>query len=87
MLLGCVVVAINFFVSQRLVELLVLEKSLKPGVIIAYLLKFGLSGLLIFVAVVKWGLNIPGIMLGLSSVLLASVATVFVRKPAGSADE
>jgi hypothetical protein len=86
-LLGCVVVAINFFVSQRLVELLVLEKSLKPGVIIAYLLKFGLSGLLIFVAVVKWGLNIPGIMLGLSSVLLASVATVFVRKPAGSADE
>ncbi len=79
-LLGCVVVAINFFVSQRLVGQLMLEQSLKPGLLVIYLLKFGISGLIIFLAVTRWQIDIPGIMLGLSSILVASVATAFVRK-------
>ena len=58
-----------------------LEKSLNPGLLVIYLLKFGLSGLILFLAITKWQFSIPGIMLGLSSILVASVASVFVRKP------
>lgn len=86
-LLGCVVVAINFFISQRLVGQLMLEQSLKPGLLFIYLLKFGISGLIIFLAVTRWQIDIPGIMLGLSSILVASVATAFVRKQAETGDE
>jgi F0F1-type ATP synthase assembly protein I len=86
-LLGCLVVAINFFISQRLVARLMLEKSVKPGLLIAYLLKLGLSGLILFVAVVRWQTDVVGIMLGLSSVLFSSIVSTFVRKTPGTNDE
>ena len=86
-LLGCVVVAFNFFVSQRLVGQLMLEQKLNPGILVIYLLKFGLSGLLLFLAITKWQVDILGIMLGLSSIVVASVSSAFVRKPAGTVDE
>lgn len=86
-LLGCFVVAINFFLSQRLVGQLLIEKTLKPALLIAYLFKFGLSGLILFLAITRWKIDIPGIMLGLSSVLIATVLSVFARKPEQPADE
>jgi uncharacterized membrane protein len=86
-LLGCVVVAINFFVSQRLVGQLMLEQKLKPGILVIYVLKFGISGLILFLAITKWQVDIIGIMFGLSSIVVASVSSAFVRKQVETADE
>lgn len=79
-LIGCLVVAINFFISQRLVGKLILEKSIKPNLLIAYFVKLALSVLILFVAVVKYQVHLVGLMLGLSSVIFSSVFTTLVRK-------
>ncbi|MBU2510612.1 ATP synthase subunit I [bacterium] len=86
-LVGCIVVAINFFVSQRLVGNLILEKSLNPILVIAYLAKLGVSILILFIAVIKLQVDVVGVMLGLSSVLFSSIATAFVRKQSEPQDE
>lgn len=86
-LVGCFVVAINFFVSQRLVGNLILEKSLKPYLLIAYLMKFGVSALILFVAIVKFKVDEVGVMLGLSSILLSTMFSALVRKQPDSEDE
>ena len=86
-LVGCVVVAINFFLSQRLVGQLILEGSVKPLLLIAYTFKLGFSILILFVAVVKWQLDVRGLMLGLSSFLFSVVISAFLRKPATPEDE
>jgi hypothetical protein len=64
-----------------------LEKKLNPGLLVIYLLKFGISGLILYLAIVKWQVDIRGTMLGLSSILFASVTSAFVRKPAEAQDE
>lgn len=79
-LVGCLVVAINFFISQRLVGNLILEGSIKPTIVVAYLSKLGVSVLILFVAVVRWQLDLVGILLGLSSIVLATILTTFVKK-------
>lgn len=86
-LLGCLLIAINFFLSQRLVGQLLIDKKLRPVLLVAYLFKFGISGLILFFAIVRWQISIPGIMLGLSSILIASILSVFFRKPAVTGDE
>lgn len=79
-LVGCIVVAINFFVSQRLVGKLIIEKSIHPVLLIAYFFKLGASVLILFVAVVRLNVDIVGLMLGLSSVLFSSVCSTLARK-------
>ena len=86
-LVGCLVVAINFFVSQRLVGNLILEGSVKPHLLIAYLFKLAVSVIILFLAVVKWQLDVVGVMLGLSSVLLSSLVSTMVRKKPEIEDE
>ncbi len=86
-LIGCIVVAINFFVSQRLVGNLILEKSVNPILVIAYLAKLAASVLILFIAVMKLHVDVVGLMLGLSSILFSSVATAFVRKQSEPEDE
>lgn len=86
-LVGCLVVAINFFVSQRLVGNLILEGSLKPNLLVAYLLKLAVSVLILFIAVVKWQMDVVGLMLGLSSILFSSLVSTLVRKTPETRDE
>jgi ATP synthase I subunit len=86
-LIGCVVVAINFFVSQRLVGNLILEGTLKPGLLIAYFFKLAASVLILFIAVIKIQVSVVGLMLGLSSVLFSSLVSTFVRKTSENKDE
>lgn len=82
-LVGCLIVAINFFVTQRLVGNLLTEGSAKPVLVVAYLGKLALSALILFVAVIKLELNLVGIMLGLSSVVFSAMFSALVkRKPA-----
>lgn len=86
-LIGCFVVAINFFLSQRLVGNLILEKSVKPYLVVAYLGKMAISVLILFVAVIKLEVHVVGLMLGLSSILFSSIASAFVKKRAETGDE
>ncbi len=79
-LVGCIIVAINFFVSQRLVGQLILEKSMQPVLLIAYFFKLGASVLILFIAVVRFNVDVVGLMLGLSSVVFSSVFSTLVKK-------
>ncbi len=79
-LIGCIVVAINFFVSQRLVGQLIIEKSVHPVLLLVYFFKLGASVLILFVAVVKYNFDKVGLMLGLSSIIFAVVLSTLVRK-------
>ncbi len=86
-LIGCLVVAINFFVSQRLVGNMILEGSLTPILLVAYLTKLAVSVVILFVAVVKWQVDVVGLMLGLSSILFSSLVSTLVRKTPDTEDE
>lgn len=86
-LIGCVVVAINFFISQRLIGKLIFEKKLQASLLIAYIFKLGVSAVILFVAVTKLQVDVVGLMLGLSSILISTVISTIVRKPPEITDE
>lgn len=78
-LLGCIVVAINFFLSQRLLGQLLLEKKMRAVLLLSYLFKFALSVSILFLAVTRWKMDLIGLMLGLSSIFLSVVLSTFFR--------
>ncbi len=70
-LVGCLVVGINLLISQRLAAKLIFDQAGKALALMVYLFKLGLSVLILYLAVVRFHLNLWGVMLGLSSVILA----------------
>lgn len=78
-LVGCIVVAINFFLSQRLLGRLLFEKKLRVVLVLSYLFKFALSMAILFFAVTRWNMDLIGLMLGLSSIFLSVVFTTFLK--------
>lgn len=78
-LLGCVLVAINFFSTQKLIQKLLLEKAAQPWMILAYILKFGLSIGILFLAVTRLDVHVVGLMVGLSSIIIATVISTILR--------
>ena len=86
-LVGCVVVAINFFLSQRLIGQLMVEQKMRAALLLSYLFKFALSVIILFLAVTRWNMDLIGLMLGLSSIFLSVVLSTFLRgTPEGSDD-
>ncbi len=83
-LVGCIVVAINFFLSQRLIGQLMVEKKMRAALLLSYLFKFALSVTILFFAVTRWNMDLIGLMLGLSSIFLSVVLSTFFR---GSPEE
>ncbi len=79
-LVGCIIVAINFFVSQRVVGRLIVEKSVNPGLLVLYFAKLGVSVLLLFVAVTRFHIDHVGLAVGLSSIIFSSVISTLVKK-------
>jgi hypothetical protein len=78
-LVGCIVVAINFFVSQRLVTQFIAERTARLNLLIVYLFKLAVSVLILFVAVTRLQLDPVGLMLGLSSIIVATVISTLLR--------
>jgi len=77
-LVGCLVVAINFFVSQRIIARFITEKTLPLNLVVVYLFKLAVSILILFVAVTRLQMDPVGLMLGLSSILVSTViSTLF----------
>ena len=86
-LIGCTVVAINFFISQRLIARLIIEKKLQINLLITYIFKLGISILVLYYAVTTMRVDSVGLMLGLSSILFATVISTLLRKTREQPDE
>ncbi len=87
-MIGCGVVAINFFISQRLIGKLILEKKLQINLLLSYFFKLTLSIVILFLAVTRLKVDLIGLMLGLSSIFLAVVlSTLLKRDPPEEADD
>ncbi len=87
-LIGCVVVAINFFISQRLIGKLILEKKLQVNLLLSYFFKLALSIIILFLAVTRLKTDLIGLMLGLSSIFFAVVLSTILKRdtPEGTDD-
>lgn len=86
-LLGCIVVAVNFFVLQRLVAKIIEQKSIPFVWMLIYFCKLVLAGIVLFIAVTKLHMNQVGLMLGLSSIFFAGVVSAFFRSPASYTED
>ena len=86
-LIGCTVVAINFFVSQRLIAKLIIERKLQATLLITYIFKLGFSVLILYYAVITLRVDSIGLMLGLSSILFATVISTLLRRPRPQTDD
>lgn len=87
-LIGCVVVAINFFISQRLIGKLIIQKKLQVNLLLSYLFKLTLSIVILFLAVTRLKVDLIGLMLGLSSIFIAVVlSTIFKRDHTKESDD
>lgn len=84
---GCFIVAINFFVSQRLIARLITEKTLQISLLFAYIFKLTISALILFFAVTRLKLDPLGLMIGLSSILLAVVISAMFKSSPPIEDE
>ena len=86
-LIGCTVVAINFFISQRLIARLIIERKLQINLLITYIFKLGVSILILYYAVTSLRVDSVGLMLGLSSILFATVISTLLRKTKEQPDD
>lgn len=86
-LVGCIVVAINFFLSQRLLGRMLIEKKMQAALLLSYLFKFALSVAILFFAVTRWKMDVIGLMLGLSSIFLSVVLSTFFRATPEEGDD
>ena len=82
-LIGCLVVAINFFVSQRLLGKVLQKGKIPAALLTLYLGKLGISAVIIYYAI-KYRMNPWGLMLGLSSIFLAVIFSSLMRGEAVS---
>ncbi|OGH00089.1 MAG: hypothetical protein A2600_00260 [Candidatus Lambdaproteobacteria bacterium RIFOXYD1_FULL_56_27] len=81
-LVGCIVVAINFYLSQFLMARLFFSGHAKAPVLVMYLLKFGLSMGLLWIAMTHFNADLWGIMAGLSTLFVISLWASFLGKTA-----
>ncbi len=77
-LVGCLVVAINFFVSQRLLGRVIRERTIPIALLMLYLGKLGISALIIYYAI-KYRMDPWGLMIGLSSIFWATIISSLMR--------
>jgi len=70
-LLGSSVVGFNFFLTRQVLLRVLLFKDLKRRMLILYLLKLGLSVVVLYVAIVILQLPGFGILIGLSNIVIA----------------
>jgi len=82
-LVGCLVVAINFYFSQYLVARLFVPGQARFPVVVFYIIKFGLSMALLLVSLLYFNVDLWGVMAGLSTLFVISLFANFL----GSAPE
>ena len=77
--LGCLVIGLNFLWTRQFVRKLLKEGKLLPLDLLFYLSKFVVSVILMFAAMTYLDLSPGGLLIGLSNIGLAAIILSFVR--------
>ena len=85
-LIGCCVVAGNYFISQQLLKKLMFSDKLPVFFIIFYVAKLG-GAVAIICFSIKFGVDLIGLIIGLSSFWITSILSVFVKRNKNFQDE
>lgn len=75
-LLGVAVVLLNFFWTKRTVRSVLFAGQPKALLLLSFLVKFGATGAVLYYAILRLEVSALGVLVGLSTVLLASVGFV-----------
>jgi len=78
-MLGCLVVVLNFYLTRRILSRLLVFKDLKRRMLVLYLLKLGLSGIVLYLAIVQFRLPGLAILIGLSNILITMLVFAIKR--------
>mgnify|MGYP001373535623 CR=1 FL=1 len=78
-LLGCGVIGFNYFWTTLLVRKLLAEKKLRVVDLIFSVAKFGVSIIILFVAIQYLNLSPTGLLIGLLNIVLATIIYSFFR--------
>lgn len=70
-LLGVAIVGFNFYLTRRTLLNVFFSEGFKGRVIILYVLKLGISGLILFLAIVHFEFSRIGLLIGLSNIVIA----------------
>lgn len=77
-LIGCCVVAVNYFISQEFLKKMMFSGHLPTYSIIFYVAKLAGSVAIIYLSI-KIGVNLIGLMIGLSAFWITSILSIFVK--------
>ena len=77
--LGCLIIGLNFLWTRQFVRKLLKEGKLLPLDLLFYLSKFVVSVILMFAAMTYLDLSPGGLLIGLSNIGLAAIILSFVR--------
>ncbi len=87
-LLGCVLVGVNLLGTVAFIRMVLRDGRYKALLFVSFIAKFGGTMVVLYLAIVRYGLSAVGILIGLSSMLLASLLYAAIRagdgvEPAG----
>ncbi len=86
-LLGCAVVAFNLLGTAHFVSAVLAERRFKGRLIASLTVKLALTLLVLYIAVVRWGMSPMAIVIGLSSMLIVSLLYTMLRPPKAPAED
>ena len=78
-LLGCVLVGVNLFGTVAFIRMVLRDRRYKALLFVSFIAKFGLTMVVLYLAIVRFGMSAIGILIGLSSMLLASLLYAVMR--------
>lgn len=79
-LLGSGIVVLNYFWSVRVFSRILEEAQPKVRLGLSWVMKFGVTALVLYVAVVQLDMQPVGIMVGVSAVVIAGLLVAVVRQ-------
>ena len=81
-LLGFVVVLLNFIWTKNLVKSILLEQHRPKALsVFVYIFKFGLTAVVLYIAMVKYQVDGLGILIGLSTMIVGTFIFAYYVKP------
>lgn len=78
-LLGSTITGLNFFWTRRLIPALFSEKHVRGRVLLFYLLKFGISILVLYYAIVWYSIPPVGVLIGISNLPIAIMLYLLIK--------
>ena len=80
-LLGCALVGLNLVGTVALIRLVLRDRRYKALLFVSFIVKFGLTMVVLYLAIVRYGMSAIGILIGLSAMLLTSLLYAAMRPP------